>query len=348
MQRARRPMPESMGGSVGDDRLPLVSVVVPMHNAGDRIAATLRSVVGQTYTELELVLVDDGSTDDTRVAAARALSGCPLRWSLIEVPNQGPSRARNLGWRAAQGQLIQFLDDDDEIDPDKIRLQVDWIAGRSSAAAMVYSAWADRNAEIPGAGLVRRPRYVDWQIHDVIRSDGFFHLSSGLLRRHWLETVSGFDERLWLIEDVDLQIRILAAGGTFQEAECARPLFFYNRRPGSLSQSDPVAFADACVRNAKLVHCIAAETRQLHPDLVAAVCDVYRGAISTYAQSDLSRFDAAYREFRSLFPGAALQDGGKVRYFVPLMGERRAELLRGTVRRMRRLVRDRLPSLHRA
>lgn len=348
MQRGGRPMPETMGGPAEKDTLPLVSVVVPMHNAGDRIAATLRSVVGQTYPRLELVLVDDGSNDDTRVAAARALSAWPLQWRLIELPNRGPSAARNVGWRAAQGELIQFLDDDDEIDPDKIGLQVAWIAGRSGAAAMVYSAWAERNAAIPGSELVRRPRYGDWQVHDVIRSDGFLPLGSCLIRRHWLEAVGGFDERLWLIEDVDLQIRILAAGGTFEEARSGRPLFFYNRRATSLSQSDPVAFADACVRNARLVHAIATERRQLHPALIAAVSEVYREAIAAYAQSDRARFEAAYREFRSLFAGAALQESGKVRYFVPLMGERRAELLRGAVRRMRGLVRDMLPSLRRA
>jgi glycosyltransferase involved in cell wall biosynthesis len=319
-----------------------------MHNAAARIGATLRGVVGQTYSRLELVLVDDGSEDETRVAAARALGASSRRWRSIETANRGPSAARNAGWRAAQGELIQFLDDDDELDPDKIRLQVAWIAGRSGAAAIVHSTWAERTSAFPGAALVRRPRHADWQIHDAIRSDGFFHLGSCLVRRHWLEAVGGFDERLWLIEDVDLQIRILAAGGTFEEAETERPLFFYNRRAGSLSQSDPVAFADACVRNARLVHAIAAERRQLHPALIAAVADVYREAIGAYAQADLTRFEAAYREFRSLFAGAALQEGGKVRYFVPLMGERRAELLRGAVRRMRGLVRDMLPSLRRA
>jgi glycosyltransferase involved in cell wall biosynthesis len=322
--------------------------VVPMHNAGGRIASTLRHVIAQTYPRLEVVLVDDGSKDDTCVAAARTLSAYPLNCRLIEIPNQGPSTARNVGWRAAQGELIQFLDDDDEIDPDKIRLQAEWIAGRRSTAAMVYSTWAERNARSPRAALACSPQHVDWQIHDVIRSDRFLHLASGLLRKHWLEAVGGFDERLWLIEDVDLQIRILASGGRFQEAEFGRALFTYNRRAKSLSQSDPVAFADACVRNARLVYSIAAERRQLHPHLSAAVSDVYRGAIATYAQSDLACFDIAYREFRSLFPGTALQEGGKVRYFVPLMGERRAELLRGAVRRMRRLFRDMLPSLHRA
>jgi glycosyltransferase involved in cell wall biosynthesis len=61
-----------------NDRLPLVSVVVPMHNAGDRIATTLRSVIGQTYPRLELVLVDDGSEDNTRVAATRTLRASPI------------------------------------------------------------------------------------------------------------------------------------------------------------------------------------------------------------------------------------------------------------------------------
>jgi hypothetical protein len=145
-----------------------------------------------------------------------------------------------------------------------------------------------------------------------------------------------------------MQIRILALGGKFEEAPSARPLFFYNQRPGSQSQAHPVYFADACMRNARLVYSIAAEREQLHPALIQAVADVYRGAISAYAQSDRARFETAYGEFRSLFPGCALQDGGRMRHFARLMGERRAELLRGFVRRTRRLVADLPPSLHRA
>jgi len=346
--RPVRPKSEIIASPAAEDRLPLVSVVVPMHNAGDRIAATLGSVIDQTYPRLELVLVDDGSEDNTRIAATRALRASPLPWRLIETPNQGPSKARNIGWRAAQGHLIQFLDDDDEIDPDKITHQVDWIANRTSKAAAIYSTWAIRNAANAGDGLVRRMRSVDWQIHDVIRGDSFLALGSCLIRRQWLEVVGGFDERLWLIEDVDLQIRILAAGGNFEEAETSGPLFFYNRRPQSLSQSDPAVFADACLRNARLVYSIASERGQLHPALIEAVSDVYRGAISTYAQVDRARFEAAYREFRSRFPGSVLQDAGRIRYFAGLMGERRAELLRGAVRRTRRFVRGMLPSPHRA
>ena len=337
-----------MTSPAGEDGPPLVSVVVPMHNAGDRIATTLRSVIGQTYPRLELALVDDGSEDDTRAAATRTLRASPLPWRLIETPNQGPSKARNIGWRAAQGDLIQFLDDDDEIGPDKITRQVEWIVSRRSQAAVVYSTWAARDASRAEGGLVRSPKPVGWQIEDSIRGDSFLHLGSCLFQKRWLEAVDGFDERLWLIEDVDLEIRILAAGGTFEAAESSTPLFYYNQRSNSLSRAHPVVFADACLRNARLVYSIASERGQLHPTLVEVVSNVYREAISTYAQSDRARFEAAYREFLSRFPGSALQDAGRIRCCVPLLGERRAELLRGAVRRTRRLVRGMLPSFHRA
>jgi hypothetical protein len=170
---------------------------------------------------------------------------------------------------------------------------------------------------------------------------------SGLVWKHWLQAVDGFDERLWLIEDVDLQIRMLAAGGKFEVAQSTRPLFFYNQRPRSLSRSHPTGFADACLRNARLLYSIAASRGELSADLTGAVAEAYRGAISTYAQTDRIRFEAAYREFQALFPRTDLQEAGRVRYIVPFVGERRAELLRGAVRRVRQRVQDTMPALNR-
>jgi glycosyltransferase involved in cell wall biosynthesis len=344
----REPLTEAMSRSDTGDRMPLVSVVVPMHNAARHIKTTLICVHAQTYPHLELILVDDGSQDSTPRVVTDCLRASRLPWLLIETPNHGPSKARNIGWRAARGELIQFLDDDDEMDPDKVRHQVDWITSRRSDAAAVYSTWAIRTAANPAVVLVRRPSAADLQIHSIIRADSFMPWHSGLVQRRWLEAVEGFNEQLWLIEDVDLQIRVLAAGGKFEVAESGKPLFFYDQRPRSLSQSDPSAFADACVRNARLVYSIGMKRAHLAPDLIDAVAEAYRGAISTYAQSDRSRFEATYREFRTLFPRAALQGKGKIRYCVPLMGERRAELLRGAVRRVRRRARDMMLSLGRA
>lgn len=339
------PTPEYGANPRAEDRIPLVSVVVPMHNAGGRIAATLQSITSQTYPRLEMILVDDGSEDDTCSAASRTLRRESLTWRLFKTPHRGPSHARNVGWRAARGDLIQFLDDDDAIHPDKISIQMDWITARDNRKdAAIYSKWAIRDSR---GEFVRHPRHANWQVHDVIRGDSFLPIASCLIQRTWLEAANGFDERLNLIEDVDLQIRILAAGGRFEEAPSDRPLFFYNQRPKSLSKSHPAVFADACLRNARLVYAIAVENGQLPPALVETVLDVYRGAISTYAQSDRTRFDAAYGEFRRRFPKAALHESGRVRYCGLFMGERRAEVLRGALRRTKRLVRDMLPALYR-
>src|SRR5262249_17904597 len=128
-----------------------------------------------------------------------------------------------------------------------------------------------------------RPSPAGLRIHTVIRSDSFVPWHCGLVQKRWLEAVDGFNEQLWLIEDVDLQIRMLAAGSKFEVAESGKPLFFYDQRPRSLSQSDPKAFADACMRNARLVYSIGVERGHLPPDLIEAVADAYRGAISTYA-----------------------------------------------------------------
>jgi len=90
-----------------------------MHNSRQWIAETIRSVLAQTAStaSYELVIVDDGSNDDSVEVATEALHGAPIEWRLVRSSNLGPSHARNLGWRAARGTWIQFLDSDDVIHP---------------------------------------------------------------------------------------------------------------------------------------------------------------------------------------------------------------------------------------
>jgi glycosyltransferase involved in cell wall biosynthesis len=331
-----------MRNKLAESRLPLVSVVVPTYNAVNRIETTLKCVVRQTYPCIELVLVDDGSADSTSLRAERYLRKSGIEWRLLRQLNGGPSKARNLGWRAARGDIIQFLDDDDEIVEDKIILQVAWMIETGCDAALIYSTWSIRHWASPESYILRRPACVNWQLKDVICSENFFPLGSGLVRKSWLELVNGFDERYRLIEDVDLQIRILAAGGRFEEAPSDKPLFFYNRRAESLSQTDSAAFVEGCIRNARLAYKITEGQRQLDQVWLKNFGDVYRQGIAFYAETDRGRFDALYREFQTKFAGQPLQKGGLIQDCVSLFGERRAELLRGGVRRARRRLRKAL------
>lgn len=105
---------------------PLVSIVVPCHNAQRWIGETLRSALAQTWPRIEIVVVDDGSTDDS-LDIVKSF-GDAVRWSA--GPNRGACAARNAGFALASGDYIQFLDADDLLPPDKIERQVEALAGR--------------------------------------------------------------------------------------------------------------------------------------------------------------------------------------------------------------------------
>src|SRR5262245_57856494 len=105
--------------SSGDDRRPVVSVVVPAFNAGATLDQTLRSVRAQTYTHLEVIVVDDGSKDATaEIALAHAKSDARIR--LVRQANGGVASARNAGIREARAALVAPIDADDLWAPTKI------------------------------------------------------------------------------------------------------------------------------------------------------------------------------------------------------------------------------------
>ena len=100
---------------------PRVSVVIPVYNVGKQLETCLQSVVGQTFTDLEIVVVNDGSTDDSPQIVARFARQDP-RIVIIDRPNEGVAYARKHGVEAARGEYIQYLDGDDFLEPDAIEL----------------------------------------------------------------------------------------------------------------------------------------------------------------------------------------------------------------------------------
>lgn len=101
--------------------LPLISVIIPVFNAGIHLDPCLESIAGQTYTNLEIILVNDGSSDDSGEKCDRWAAISPENRKVIHTPNRGPSAARNCGIDKCHGELIAFLDSDDIVGPDYIR-----------------------------------------------------------------------------------------------------------------------------------------------------------------------------------------------------------------------------------
>lgn len=212
---------------------PVVTVVVPAYNAAAFISRAVDSVLAQTFADFELLVVDDGSTDDTR--AVLASYGGRIR--VLAKTNGGPAAARNHGLRQAQGRYIAFLDADDHWRPEKLERQVQLLHSRldvgfcSTATAVVDTAgapagdWPCYNASDPLPDTL------------FMRGAAISGSTSGVLaRRALLDALGGFDETLRGFEDPDLWIRLSARAGY---ACIAEPLTVVVRTAGSVSSHLP-------------------------------------------------------------------------------------------------------------
>ncbi len=133
--------------------LPFVSIVVPLYNKADYVAETIRSVLAQTHTDWEMLIVDNGSTDGG-ADLARAFADPRLR--IVASPRQGPGAARNYGIGLARGEWIQFLDADDWLAPDQLEWQLA-TAARHPEATIVAGGWQEARPDRPGRPIVQRP-----------------------------------------------------------------------------------------------------------------------------------------------------------------------------------------------
>ncbi|MDX1530668.1 MAG: glycosyltransferase family 2 protein [Rhodothermales bacterium] len=195
-----------------DGRRALVSVVVPAYNAAAHLRPTLASALAQTYAALEVLVVNDGSTDET-VALVEAFAAEDERVRLLHQPNRGVAAARNLGILHAEGDYIAPLDADDLWHPRKIEAQVRTMEGGGEGVGLVYAWWSS----IDGAGARRyaaHPWAVEGDVYEALLSFNFIgNASVPLLRRDSVEAVGGYDPTLRArggqgCEDWDLALRI--------------------------------------------------------------------------------------------------------------------------------------------
>ena len=197
---------------------PLVSVVIPLYNAEEWIGETIRSVQKQTVEpdNLDLIIVDNGSTDRSVECARTTLQEAPLEYRIVVMgENRGPGAARNAGWLSSRAPWIQFLDSDDLLVPDKISFQLTAAQASPADVASIYSEWqsyAHDGAEWKLTPPLRSPEIAADPVLNHLEDKNFVHTGSQLFRTSWLRKVQGFDERWWLIEDVDLNMRLAMAG----------------------------------------------------------------------------------------------------------------------------------------
>jgi len=232
-----------------------VSVVVPTRNRSRLLATTLRSVLWQRDVELEVVVVEDASTDDT----AEMVTGlADPRVTLVrrDAP-RGPSTARNEGAERARGEWLAFCDDDDVWAPDKVAVQVAAAEEGGRDWAYVGSVNVGGALEVVSGGPPPEPEEVVAALprYNAVPGGG----SNVILRRPLLEHLGGFDERLPPCEDWELWIRLAREA---PPAFVRRPLMGYRLHGGSSSLD-----TERILRSARLIeqtHATRVDRGRLH------------------------------------------------------------------------------------
>ena len=218
---------------------PLVSVIIPVHNGVELVVATLTSVLKQTHHNLEVLVVDDGSTDATADVVRERFDGDP-RVRVISQPNRGVAAARNRGLEEARGPLVAFVDADDLWKPDKLSRQVKCIEGAGPDVAVVYT-W---HASIDENGVVLpplrpKPIYRGKVLIPLVLQNFIGNASSPLMRTSAVKSVGGYSSDLFArsggqgFEDWHLYLR-LAETHDFEVVD--EFLTGYRQASGSMSR----------------------------------------------------------------------------------------------------------------
>jgi glycosyltransferase involved in cell wall biosynthesis len=207
--------------------VPTVSTIIPVYNGAAFLRQAVDSVLAQRQVSGELIVIDDGSTDDTW----RVLESYSDALRKERQANGGVGKARNLGARLASGEWLAFLDADDAWLPDKLAKQLE-MAGPE--VGLVYTDRRNIGAcshvtELQSAGV----QQFEGDIFEPLLRDNFITVSSVLMSRDWFERLGGFHTGINGCEDWDLWLRYAAAGG--QVRLCRELLTLYRWHATSMS-----------------------------------------------------------------------------------------------------------------
>jgi glycosyltransferase involved in cell wall biosynthesis len=193
------------------DPKPLVSVVVPAYNRSDTIGSTLDTITSQTGWPFEIIVIDDGSSDDTAAIARRHAPQARV----IVQPNQRRSAARNNGAKLANGEFLYFFDSDDLMEPDAIARLAGCLASHPDVAVAYGSAL--QFVDDPAAAVPRMPQCdTSGDLLCQHLEQPFLIPIMAMVRKEWFERVGGMTTRLDYCEDYHFFLKLSALGGPYR------------------------------------------------------------------------------------------------------------------------------------
>lgn len=227
--------------------MPKVSIVIPVYNSEKTVGEALDSVLAQVYADYEVIVVNDGSTDDSEAVIRRYVTGGKADIICVTQKNKGAAAARNAGIRIAKGELIAFLDADDLWDNDKLKTAVETL----DAHPEVMLVFSDMRHSVDGkmvhASYLHERGYrhiASGQIYDNLLKENFIFTPTAVMRKSVFTKTGDFDESLKIAEDYDLWLRIALR---FEILFIDRPLVT-RRRIGSNITQDKRLYIESGIR----------------------------------------------------------------------------------------------------
>jgi glycosyltransferase involved in cell wall biosynthesis len=223
-----------MASVMDQSREPAVSVVLATYNRAHLVTETVESILNQRYRNFELIVVDDGSTDQTR----ETLRAYGSRVRYFYQDNRGPSAARNLGIREARGRWIAIQDSDDLAAPDHLDALVDFMNGHPGAGMVFANGSYLEGKEHNRETIIPRKKSERLAREGIHLADLFdksiVRLQASLISKECLDAVGGHDESLRICMDLDLALRIFMR---FPVAYMDRAVFLYRKHEGNTGRN---------------------------------------------------------------------------------------------------------------
>lgn len=184
--------------------MPQISVIIPTYNRANLLSRAINSVLRQTFSDFELIVVDDSSEDNTK-ALVETLKDLRIKYMCHEE-NRGAAAARNTGIRMSRGEYIAFLDSDDEWLPEKLEKQISKFEELHHKVGVVYSGLSVfSNGELVRQDIPVKSGNI---YRDQLLQDYVFPTSTIMVRKECLMEIGGFDETLPARQDYDLSLRL--------------------------------------------------------------------------------------------------------------------------------------------
>ncbi len=229
VQKYSRQLPQKLNSIYNfnkiNHKIPLVSVIIPIYNYGNKFHKTLESVFNSKYDNIEVIVVNDGSTDEYVIKKLQSLEHIQ-NLKIFTIENSGPSKARNFGISKSSGKYILPLDADDMISPEYIQSCVSILKNNNN----ISPVYCDTNHIGEISGLEKRP---EWSFERLLQ--GPFIVNCSMFHKNAFDLCGGYDEDLKGWEDYDLWIRMAKNG--FIGKRIPKPLFtyFHHEKDGTIS-----------------------------------------------------------------------------------------------------------------